>query len=54
MYELDVGSIRLAEALERAAQDPERLPLIADLLYYDREQLQQDIKAINDYIMEAK
>lgn len=52
MYELENGSKRLAGALERAASDPAQLNRLAKLLNYMPEQLQQDIKAINDKVKE--
>lgn len=53
MYEKMTGSNRLAEAFERAINDPERLNLIADLLYYDPEQLKQDAQAVYDVLQDA-
>nr|CDL65588.1 unnamed protein product [uncultured bacterium] len=46
MYEGKAGAERLAGALERAAADQERLELLANILFYDADQLKQDIKAI--------
>lgn len=50
MYELENGSKRLAGALERVAADSTRLTQLAHLLNYEREQLEQDIQALNDKI----
>lgn len=49
MYELKNGSIRLAMALETAVSSPERLRILADLLYYCEDQLAQDVQALSDF-----
>lgn len=46
MYEGKAGAERLADALERAAADTERLDNLASVLFYDADQLKQDINAI--------
>ena len=50
MYEGKAGAERLAGALESAAADQERLELLANILFYDADQLKQDIKAIETEI----
>ena len=49
MYELFNGSARLVGALERCAQDPERIKYLADVLSYCDDQLMQDIEALADF-----
>lgn len=49
MYEFKAGTARLTGALERAAEDPERLQALADILYYYSDQLKQDIAAAVDF-----
>lgn len=46
MYEGKAGAERLADALERVAADTERLDNLASVLFYDADQLKQDISAI--------
>ena len=48
MYELINGSERLMGAIERRVEDPEFMVTLADLLFYDEDQLAQDIKALSD------
>lgn len=48
MYELYNGSERLMGAIERRVEDPEFLEALADLLYYQPEQLHDDIQALRD------
>ena len=48
MYELINGSERLIGAIERRVEDPEFMVTLADLLFYDEDQLAQDIKALSD------
>ena len=46
MYEVKAGAERLADALERAVADTDRLDNLASVLFYDADQLKQDISAI--------
>ena len=48
MYELHNGSERLMGAIERRMEDPEFMAALADLLFYDEDQLAQDIQALRD------
>ena len=48
MYELYNGSERLMGAIERRMEDPEFMAALADLLYYQPEQLPEDIQALRD------
>ena len=48
MYELINGSERLMGAIERRVEDPEFMVTLADLLFYDEDQLAQDIQALSD------
>lgn len=48
MYELMNGSERLMGAIERRTDDPEFMAALADLLYYQPEQLPEDIRALRD------
>ena len=54
MYELYNGSSRLVGALERVKEDPERMKVLADLLYYCQDQLSQDIQALSDYYWQQR
>ena len=54
MYEFLNGSARLVGALERCADDPDRLATLTRLLYYCPDQLQQDMKALADFYNEAR
>ena len=48
MYELMNGSERLMGAIERRVDDPEFMEALAELLFYDEDQLAQDIQALRD------
>ena len=54
MYEFLNGSARLVGALERCADDPDRFSVLARLLYYCPDQLEQDIKALVDFYNDAR
>ena len=54
MYEFFNGSSRLVGALERCADDPDRLAVLARLLCYCPDQLQQDVKALVDFYSSAR
>ena len=54
MYELKGGTERLSAALDTITGNAERLNTIAETLYYDPEQLRQDISALRDFIRMAE
>ena len=54
MYELKNGSARLTGALERCKEDPVRMKVLAQILYYEDEQLGQDIQALADYYEKSR
>lgn len=48
MYELMNGSERLMDSIERRMDDEAFVAELADLLYYDTDQMVQDIQALRD------
>lgn len=54
MYELMNGSERLMGAIERRVENPEFMAALADLLYYQPEQLQEDLQALRDRLDQAQ
>lgn len=51
MYEYRNGSKRLADALQNNITDT-KLKILANLLNYYPRQLEEDIKALNDFVTE--
>lgn len=50
MYDGDIGVRRLADALESVVDDAERVEALAESLYYDVDQIKEDIMALLDEI----
>lgn len=53
MYELYNGSERLMDSIERRMDDEAFVAELADLLYYDADQMVQDIQALRDRLEET-
>ena len=54
MYELHSGSERLMGAIERRMDDADFMAALADLLYYQPEQLADDIRALRDRLEQGE
>ncbi len=54
MYELYNGSERLMGAIENRVSDPVFLHQLAELLYYEPEQLAQDVQALRDRLDQSE
>lgn len=50
MYEMQRGTERITAALSAAKGNKRALRVLSEILYYEPEQLQQDVQALEDFI----